>query len=299
MENHLINKNIFKEYQGGIPEQAVGEELCTFNGFRLTTHRVWFAVKKEVGGNKFAIPKPTVHMRDDIYGTSVLSIQWSKGGIQTVSIKNRYNHNIVDKHSDATLFNTLHNIYMGLHEAFCSAFNIDMSIDQRNLEIDDFILANDGKFHLPICERNDLYFCDDNSIIFPNRNCKSYYGNDKSAFTVIDGYVIRKKKPFAIIDQLLEDKKSKQGFSGLEIELKSIKEVENKETKEEEKINKSVFVFSCFILPFPKAARQSREFLQLGEYIKGEARVFPPFQYFRQAYLHRYLCKYPNKFALK
>ena len=34
------------EYKGGVPEFRDGEELCTFNGFRLERCRVWFAVKE-------------------------------------------------------------------------------------------------------------------------------------------------------------------------------------------------------------------------------------------------------------
>ena len=80
-----------------------GEELCTFNGGRLKRCYVFFAVKKDVDSIKredFIYPN-----RQDEYGTSVISIQFTKGDINTVSIKNRYNHKV--NNPDATFSNNL------------------------------------------------------------------------------------------------------------------------------------------------------------------------------------------------
>ena len=66
------------------------EELCTFNGGRLNTHYVFFAVKDnalDLDRKSFLVPN-----RQDEYGTSVISIQFTKGDINHVSIKNRYNN---------------------------------------------------------------------------------------------------------------------------------------------------------------------------------------------------------------
>ena len=80
---------------------APGEELCTFYGGRLNRCRVFFAVKKNVSDIKredFKNPK-----RQDEYGTSVISIQFTKDGTNTLSIKNRYNHTV--NNPDATFSN--------------------------------------------------------------------------------------------------------------------------------------------------------------------------------------------------
>ena len=77
---------------------AANEELCTFQGDRLNRCRVFFAVKKDVDSIKredFKNPE-----REDLYGTSVISIQFTKDGSNTLSIKNRYNHRVINP--DAT-----------------------------------------------------------------------------------------------------------------------------------------------------------------------------------------------------
>ena len=69
----------FKKYY------AKGEELCTFRGGRLERCHVFFAVKKnvdEIKRDDFYYPK-----RQDEYGTSVISIQFDRGLINTLSIK--------------------------------------------------------------------------------------------------------------------------------------------------------------------------------------------------------------------
>lgn len=72
--------------------------MCTFQGDRLNRCRVFFAVKKDVDSIKredFKNPE-----REDLYGTSVISIQFTKDGSNTLSIKNRYNHRVINP--DAT-----------------------------------------------------------------------------------------------------------------------------------------------------------------------------------------------------
>ena len=66
---------------------ASDEELCSFRGGRLDDCYVFFAVKKDVDQIKrgdFINP-----MRQDKYGTSVISIQFTRGDVNTLSIKNR------------------------------------------------------------------------------------------------------------------------------------------------------------------------------------------------------------------
>ena len=91
------------------------EELCTFNDKnRLRVNYVFFAVKKNVDEIKrkdFKYPD-----REDAYGTSVISIQFSRGKYNVLSIKNRYNHTV--HNPDATFSNDLDNIIPGLTKSF-------------------------------------------------------------------------------------------------------------------------------------------------------------------------------------
>ena len=99
---------------------APGEELCTFtNGNRLERCFVFFAVKKnvdEIKRENFQNPE-----RQDEYGTSVISIQFTRNG-HTLSIKNRYNHKV--NNPDATFGNNLENIISGLTKAFEDEYNL-------------------------------------------------------------------------------------------------------------------------------------------------------------------------------
>ena len=55
-------------------------------------------------------------MRQDEYGTSVISIQFDRDDTHTLSIKNRYNHKV--EKPDATFSNNLNNIVAGLTKSF-------------------------------------------------------------------------------------------------------------------------------------------------------------------------------------
>ena len=109
---------------------ASGEELCTFGGQRLKSCRVWFAVKENVDEIKREnFPHPT---RQDEYGTSVISIQFSRTGNNYLSIKNRYNHMV--NNPDATFSNDLDNIIPGLSQAFAQHYGL--TINGGNINID-------------------------------------------------------------------------------------------------------------------------------------------------------------------
>ena len=72
----FIKIQSFKKYY------APQEELCTFLGGRLNSCDVFFAVKKDVNDIKRSdFIKPE---REDKYGTSVISIQFRKGYINTL-----------------------------------------------------------------------------------------------------------------------------------------------------------------------------------------------------------------------
>ncbi len=165
---------------------AYGEQLCTFNGGRLNTCRVWFAVKKNVDQIKrenFTNPR-----RQDEYGTSVLSIQFRRGEINNLSIKNRYNHTVVQP--DSTFSNNLDNIINGLNEAFVKKYKLNLvNQGQPKLELKNYVLANDGKFYRYNLEINDNYYCENNIVI--KNGAPIVY--DKSRYLLVENYLFDKK----------------------------------------------------------------------------------------------------------
>ena len=82
----------------------------------------------EIKREDFESPK-----REDEYGTSVMSIQFSKQGRCTVSIKNRYNHTV--NNPDATYGNNLDRIVFGLKQSFTELLlERGMHLDENNVE---------------------------------------------------------------------------------------------------------------------------------------------------------------------
>ena len=161
---------------------AKGEELCTFNGNRLKTNRVFFAVKKnvdEIIRENFPNPK-----REDLYGTSVISIQFTKGGGNYLSIKNRYNHTVVNP--DATFKNNLDNIIEGLTESFERYYGIKRQTKSNNFEMPGYVMANDGKYYKFNYEINNVYYCPDNIIIDNFETVKF----PKEKYIVLDYFVL-------------------------------------------------------------------------------------------------------------
>ena len=149
----------FKKYY------AKGEELCTFKGDRLNRCVVFWAVKKDAEDIKREdFDKPR---REDEYGTSVMSIQFEKQGLCTVSIKNRYNHFV--NNPDATYGNNLDRIAPGLEQSFERLLKErGLSFDNSNIEsfkIPGYVVANDGKYYKYNQEINGVYYCPGNIVI--------------------------------------------------------------------------------------------------------------------------------------
>ena len=154
-----------KEIQSFRKYYKPGEELCTFNGGRLNRCVVFWAVKKDADKiirEDFERPK-----REDKYGTSVMSIQFSRGKTSTVSIKNRYNHTV--NNPDATYGNDLDRIVPGLKQSFAELLaERGMKLDASNTEkfyIPNYTVANDGKYYKYNTEINGIYYCPGNVII--------------------------------------------------------------------------------------------------------------------------------------
>ena len=173
---------------------ALGEELCTFRGNRLNRCVVFWAVKNGVENIKreeFEKPK-----REDEYGTSVMSIQFNREGICTVSIKNRYNSTV--NNSDATYGNDLDMIAPGLTKGFATLLEKEYGLRLNNanieqLEIPGYIVANDAKYYKYNMEINGDYYCPGN-IIITRRKCKK---NSRTRKRNLDGLLLfrlRKKR---------------------------------------------------------------------------------------------------------
>ena len=145
---------------------AKGEELCTFRGGRLDSCRVWFAVKKnadEIKRKNFNNPS-----RQDEYGTSVISIQFSRGSGSTLSIKNRYNHTVLSP--DATFGNNLDNIIPGLTQSFIKTYGIDLLNNGReSIYIPDYRRGNDGRYYRVNVENFDVCYCENNVMLIDGR----------------------------------------------------------------------------------------------------------------------------------
>ena len=193
---YIIIKNLseFEKYY------ADGEEICTFWTDRLNTHYVFFAVKKDVDKIKrkdFKNP-----YREDLYGTSVISIQFSKDKYNDLSIKNRYNHSVLNP--DATFSNNLDNIAPGLTYAFVKEyhFNLDKIIE-TDFDLPNYVIANDGKYYKYNMEINGIYYCPDNVIIDDERDI---YQMPKDQYKLIDYFVFdQKNKRIETFDKVIEE----------------------------------------------------------------------------------------------
>ena len=178
-------------YTGGQPEQRSGEEICTFNGGRLNRCRVWFAVKE--GAEDLRREDFTSPTRQDEYGTSVISIQFTKQGTPTLSIKNRYNHTV--NNPDATFGNNLDNIIPGLTQAWAETFSMSLfSAEEVRFNLGDFRLGSDGRYYKMNCQdsRGTIY-CENNVILDHGQTVKlgtDYMLLDNNIFDLKNNRVI-------------------------------------------------------------------------------------------------------------
>ncbi len=161
------------------------EEICTFKENRLFTHHVFFAVKKnvkEIKREDFSNPK-----RQDLYGTSVISIQFTKDDNHTLSIKNRYNH--VVNNPDATFSNNLDNIIPGLTYSFSKHYGLNQLNPTYNFSIPNYILIKDKyyKYNLSV---EETYYCPDNIVII-NGEVKQL---EKERYLFLDNSIINLAK---------------------------------------------------------------------------------------------------------
>lgn len=164
------------------------EELCTFNGDRLKSCHVFFAVKKNVdliNRDDFSYPR-----RQDEYGTSVISIQFTRGECNTLSIKNRYNHTV--RNPDATFKNNLENIIPGLTRAFEHDYGLNINQNIGNFKSDSLVMAGDGRFYEYHFESDAVYYGPNNVIIDKFKVQEEFL--DKSRYIVIGVLVLDLKE---------------------------------------------------------------------------------------------------------
>lgn len=184
----------FKKYY------ARGEELCTFKGKRLDKCYVFFVVKKNVDEIKRENFKNPI--REDEYGTSVMSIQFTKDEAHTLSIKNRYNHALLEGNPDATYRNNLENIAPGLTKSFENTYGLVQFNPNTNFEMKNYVRAKDGKFYKYNYEINNIYYCTDN-IIIDNFEVKKL---PKERYIVMDYFILdMKDKKITLYDESLND----------------------------------------------------------------------------------------------
>ncbi len=165
----------FKKYY------SPGEELCTFEDRRLEDCYVFFAVKKnieEIKRANFHNPE-----RQDLYGTSVLSIQFTRDDTHHLSIKNRYNHTVVNP--DATFSNNLDNIIPGLTDSFEKCYGMVQKYNSNNFEIPNYVCVG-GKYYKYNYEIGNVYYCP-NNIIIDNYKVKRL---DKGIYILLDYYIL-------------------------------------------------------------------------------------------------------------
>lgn len=167
------------------------ELLCTFNGDRLNRCDVFFVLKK----NWKEIKRKTEPRREDDYGISVLSIQFNKGNINNVSIKNRYNHSV--NNPDATFSNNLENIIAGLTNSFENEYGYKIlnSNEEVDFELVNYFKADDNRYYKYTNEINNVYYCIDN-IVINGMNIIKY---NKEKYILMESYL------FDIENKIIKD----------------------------------------------------------------------------------------------
>ena len=200
---NLYECNSKEEIQSFKKYYKSGEELCTFHGGnRLNRCVVFFAVKKDVEEIKredFNNPK-----REDEYGTSVMSIQFTKSQNSTVSIKNRYNHTV--NNPDATYGNDLDKIVPGLRQSFEKLLSErGLTLNSSNIEafyIPGYVVADDGKYYKYNLEINGNYYCPGNVIIDHGNVIKL----EPEKQELIDYFILDKEnKTLSLYDSVISD----------------------------------------------------------------------------------------------
>lgn len=207
--------NSFKKYF------ILGEQLCTFldPASRLENKYVFFAVKKNILDIKredFLIPD-----RQDEYGTSVISIQFTRDKNNHLSIKNRYNE--VVNNPDSTFDNNLDNIIPGLTMSFYKAYGIREIYDENSeFQMENYI-SIEGEYYKYNYKLNDIYYCTNNIIVYNGKVIKY----DPEKYIIMDYFIIDLvNKKVDVFDNKLRD-----SFSEVIGKIKNIEIVRGEKDK--------------------------------------------------------------------
>ena len=277
----LYECNTEEEVQSFKKYYAPGEELCTFNGGRLNRCHVFFAVKKDVDKIKrenFKSPR-----RQDEYGTSVISIQFSRGTSNTLSIKNRYNHTV--ENPDATFSNNLDNIALGLTDSFEKEYGLDLSHNRSGFEIPGYVRV-DGKYYKYNYERDNVYYCVDNIIIENFEVVRTFQQMER--YIVFDYFILdlqeKKLRPYktSIKDPEhfgweIDHKIAKDPFIGINSKIKNIEVVKNKQTG-----NKIIYLYTGHKEPIEI---EINKYNQMIRYKNNNIRKLPDYTLYHNKYL--------------
>ena len=198
------------------------ELLCTFDnaGERLKRCHVFFAIKEDID-NMERFKKP---LRQDAYGTSVISLQFSKGDINNVSIKNRYNHTV--NNPDATFSNNLDNIIEGLTKSFENEYGyvVSNSLSGSSFELNNYVRGNDEKLYKYNLEIDGIYYCINNVVIKDGEVTKY----DKEKYILIENLLIDLvNKKIKNLDLIIKDETIEKLFCNIEY-IKIYKDNKNK-----------------------------------------------------------------------
>lgn len=253
--------NSFKKYF------ILGEQLCTFldPASRLENKYVFFAVKKNILDIKredFLIPD-----RQDEYGTSVISIQFTRDKNNHLSIKNRYNE--VVNNPDSTFDNNLDNIIPGLTMSFYKAYGIREIYDENSEFQMEHYISIGGEYYKYNYKLNDIYYCT-NNIIVNNGNVIRY---DPEKYIIMDYFIIDLvNKKVDVYDSKLRD-----SFSEVIGKIKNIEIVRGEKdkkvyiTNEEDNIFELTLSFDNKLIGIKNNMidKLPNRFLISGEYLKN------------------------------
>ena len=253
--------NSFKKYF------ILGEQLCTFldPASRLENKYVFFAVKKNILDIKredFLIPD-----RQDEYGTSVISIQFTREKNNHLSIKNRYNE--VVNNPDSTFDNNLDNIIPGLTMSFYKAYGIREIYDENSEFQMEHYISIGGEYYKYNYKLNDIYYCT-NNIIALNGKVIKY---DPEKYIIMDYFIIDLvNKKVDVFDNKLRD-----SFSDVIGKIKNIEIVRGEKdkkvyiTNEEDNIFELTLSFDNKLIGIKNNMidKLPNRFLISGEYLKN------------------------------
>ncbi len=226
----LDELNEFKKFY------AKEEELCTFKDGqgRLDRCFVFFAVKKDVDKIKredFDEPQ-----REDLYGTSVISIQFTRNKYHAVSIKSRYNHSVWNP--DACFSNNLDSIINGLTVAFANTYGLLQCFDSDNFKIPGYRQVEGMFYKCNSYSLNNIYYCPNNVIIDDGHVIKDDFPPEQ--YIIMDYFIVDLKTgKVSLYDNRIKDSfvDSMKDVTGVNIEKKGGNRILHFSTESEEDID--------------------------------------------------------------